>query len=234
MTHGDDRGLRLPPLLAPVQVVIVPIYKSDDERALVLEATKRLVGALGDVRVRVDDREGFRPGFKYNEWELKGVPIRLEIGPKDVAAGQVTLARRDNGNKHPVAENAVPATVAELLDEIQTVLYDEAAAFRDGPSALEDVVRRIFEQVGLLTFFTAGEKETRAWTLRRGQDALEAAESIHSDIAHGFIRAEVIRWNDLVASGSHAEAARRGLQRLEGKTYLVEDGDVLNIRFSPP
>ena len=131
MTHGDDRGLRLPPLLAPVQVVIVPIYKSDDERSLVLEATKRLVGALGDSRVKVDDREGFRPGYKYNEWELKGVPIRLEVGPKDVAAGQVMLARRDNGNKHPVTEGAVAARVAEALDEIQAALYDDATAFRD-------------------------------------------------------------------------------------------------------
>jgi len=131
MTHGDDRGLRLPPLLAPIQVVIVPIYKSDDERALVLDATKRLVGALGDVRVKVDDREGFRPGFKYNEWELKGVPIRLEIGPKDLAAGQVTLARRDNGNKAPVPEAGVVQRVTELLDEIQRTLYEQAAAFRD-------------------------------------------------------------------------------------------------------
>ena len=131
MTHGDDKGLRLPPLLAPVQVVIVPIYKSDDERALVLEAVKRLVGALGDVRVKVDDREGFRPGFKYNEWELKGVPVRLEIGPKDVAAGQVTVARRDDGTKEPVPEGGVPARVGELLDQIQRALYEQATAFRD-------------------------------------------------------------------------------------------------------
>jgi ribosome-binding ATPase len=117
------------------------------------------------------------------------------------------------------------AELSELPDE-------EAAEFRDGPSALEDVVRRVFEAVGLITFFTAGEKETRAWTLLRGRSALEAAASIHSDIAQGFIRAEVIRWDDLVAAGSHAEAAKRGLQRLEGKTYVVEDGDVLNIRFN--
>ena len=84
----------------------------------------------------------------------------------------------------------------------------------------------------LITFFTAGEKETRAWTLRRGETALDAAESIHSDIARGFIRCEVIDWNDLVEAGSHAEASRRGLQRLEGKTYVVRDGDVLNIRFN--
>ena len=92
---------------------------------------------------------------------------------------------------------------------------------------------RLFAALDLVSFFTAGDKETRAWTLRRGLTALDAAASIHTDIANGFIRAEVIRWNDLVECGSHAEAARRGLQRLEGKAYQVEDGDVLNIRFSP-
>jgi ribosome-binding ATPase YchF (GTP1/OBG family) len=117
------------------------------------------------------------------------------------------------------------AELAELAD-------DEAAAFREGPSALEEVVRRLKDALDLITFFTAGDKETRSWTLRRGQAALEAAGTIHSDIARGFIRCEVIRWDDLLECGSHAEAAKRGLQRLEGKTYVVEDGDVLNIRFN--
>ena len=121
---------------------------------------------------------------------------------------------------------ALEAELAELDD-------DEAAAFRDGgPSALEEVVGRLRDLLDLVTFFTAGEKETRAWPLRRGETALDAAGSIHSDIARGFIRCEVIDWNDLVQAGSHAEAARRGLQRLEGKTYVVRDGDVLNIRFN--
>ncbi len=111
---------------------------------------------------------------------------------------------------------------------------EDASAFRESGTALDEVVGRVFAALDLLSFFTAGEKETRAWTLRRGQTALEAAAAVHSDIGHGFIRAEVIRWDDLVAAGSHAEAARRGLQRLEGKRYQVEDGDVLNVRFSPP
>src|SRR5947208_11726498 len=111
-------------------------------------------------------------------------------------------------------------------------LGEDAAAFREGESALEEVVRRLSAELGLISFFTAGDKETRAWTLRRGQNALEAAGTIHSDIARGFIRCEVIRWDDLVAAGSHAEAARQGLQRLEGKTYVVQDGDVLNVRFN--
>jgi ribosome-binding ATPase len=118
------------------------------------------------------------------------------------------------------------AELAELADE-------EAAVFRDGgQSALEEVALRLLDALGLITFFTAGDKETRAWTLRRGQTAIDAAGTIHSDIARGFIRCEVMRWDDLVRLGSHAEAARAGLQRLEGKTYVVEDGDVLNVRFN--
>ncbi|HVM16762.1 MAG TPA: DUF933 domain-containing protein [Gaiellaceae bacterium] len=131
-----------------------------------------------------------------------------------------------------VLENGPGGIDAKLEAELAELPDEEAAAFRDGPSALADVVRRLFAALDLIVFFTAGEKETRAWTLRRGQTALDAAGTIHSDIARGFIRCEVIRWSDLVECGSHAEAARRGLQRLEGKTYLVEDGDVLNIRFN--
>ena len=118
------------------------------------------------------------------------------------------------------------AELAELPDE-------DAAAFRDGgASALEEVVRRLSDVLDLVTFFTAGEKETRAWTLRRGETALDAAATIHTDIARGFIRCEVIDWKDLVAAGSHTEVSRQGLQRLEGKTYVIRDGDVLNIRFN--
>ena len=109
----------------------------------------------------------------------------------------------------------------QLEAELAELPEEEAAAFRDGPSALDEVVRRLTDALDLITFFTAGEKETRAWTLRRGQTALDAAGTIHSDIARGFIRCEVVRWNELLDAGSHAEAARRGQQRLEGKTYEV-------------
>jgi ribosome-binding ATPase YchF (GTP1/OBG family) len=125
-----------------------------------------------------------------------------------------------------------PGGIDLKLEAELAELGDEAAEFREGASALEEVVRRLSEELGLISFFTAGEKETRAWTLRRGQSAIEAAATIHSDIARGFIRCEVIRWDDLVKAGSHAEAARAGLQRLEGKTYEVQDGDVLNVRFN--
>jgi ribosome-binding ATPase len=120
----------------------------------------------------------------------------------------------------------------KLEAELAELPEEEAAAFRDGESALDEVVHRLFEALGLITFFTAGETEARGWTLRRGQTALEAAASIHTDIARGFIRAEVVRWSDLVELGSYAEVARRGLQQLEGKTYEVQDGDVLTVRFN--
>ncbi|HEY6607427.1 MAG TPA: DUF933 domain-containing protein [Gaiellaceae bacterium] len=129
-------------------------------------------------------------------------------------------------------ENGPNGIDLKLEAELAELSGDEAAAFRDGPSALEEVVRRLSEELGLISFFTASDKETRAWTLRQGETAFDAAATVHTDLARGFIRCEVIRWDDLVAAGSHAEAARAGLQRLEGKTYVVHDGDVLNIRFN--
>ena len=121
----------------------------------------------------------------------------------------------------------------QLEAELAELSPEEAAEFRaGGESALGEVVRRLAETLDLITFFTAGDKETRAWTLRHGETALDAAETIHSDIARGFIRCEVVRWDDLVEAGGHAEAARAGKQRLESKPYVVQDGDVLNIRFN--
>jgi ribosome-binding ATPase YchF (GTP1/OBG family) len=121
---------------------------------------------------------------------------------------------------------------AKLEAELVELPEEEAAEFRDGASAVGDIARRLFEAVDLISFFTAAENEARAWPLPRGQTALDAAATIHSDIARGFIRCEVIRWDDLVEAGSRAEVVRRGRQRVEGKTYVVEDGDVLNIRFN--
>jgi hypothetical protein len=129
-------------------------------------------------------------------------------------------------------ENGPGGIDLKLEAELAELPEDEAAAFRDGPSALDEIVRRLSDALDLITFFTAGEKETRAWSLRRGATALDAAATIHSDIARGFIRSETITWSDLLDAGSHAEAARRGTQRLEGKAYVVRDGDVLNIRFN--
>ena len=129
-------------------------------------------------------------------------------------------------------ESALREVRLSLLEADVELGVVKAFLARVKEKALGEVVRRLAETLDLITFFTAGEKETRAWTLRRGETALDAAETIHSDIARGFIRCEVVRWDDLVAAGGHAEAARAGKQRLESKPYVVEDGDVLNIRFN--
>ena len=174
------------------------------------------------------------PGLRREVEELRAVLAHLDAG-RSLSAWEGELP----GELEPLTtmpllpvENGPVGIDLTLEAELAELPEEEAAAFRDGPSALEDVVRRLKEALGLITFFTAGEKETRAWTLREGQTALEAAAAIHSDIARGFIRCEVVRWDDLLAAGSHAEAARRGLQRLEGKGYAVRDGDVLNVRFN--
>jgi prolyl-tRNA synthetase len=127
MTHGDDIGLRTPPLLSPIELVIVPIYKSDDERATVLEAADRVMDTLEDwerrdpgrLRVHIDDREGIKPGAKYYEWELRGIPLRLELGPRDLAQNQGVLVRRDTRAKKPVSLDTIGEDVNELLMRIQ-------------------------------------------------------------------------------------------------------------------
>ena len=133
MTHGDDRGLRLPPRVAPVQVVIVPIYKSDDEQSGVLGAAAKLKDELAGsgVRVKVDDRDQYRPGFKFSEWELKGVPLRIEIGPKDVAADQVVIADRVSGEKQPRPISEVGSSITDMLDASQRALHQDALEYRE-------------------------------------------------------------------------------------------------------
>jgi prolyl-tRNA synthetase len=133
MAHGDDRGLRLPPAVAPVQVVIVPIYRAEDERGGVLVAADKAKAALSGngIRVRIDDRDQHRPGYKFSEWELKGVPIRLEIGPRDVEADQVVAVDRSTGDKQTLSSSKVIADMAKMLDRVQKTLYADALAFRD-------------------------------------------------------------------------------------------------------
>ena len=128
--------------------------------------------------------------------------------------------------------NGLGGIDCELEMELAELSPEEAAEFREGPSALDEVVRRLKDALGLISFFTVGDTEARAWTLRHGETALDAAESIHSDIARGFIRCEVIRWDDLLGRGVARRGGAAWLQRLEGKAYVVEDGDVLNVRFN--
>jgi ribosome-binding ATPase len=177
---------------------------------------------------------------KSGEQRLRQEVVQLEQLLSHVDAG-ASLADAEGlpGELEPLTTKPLLAIVngpegidLKLEAELAELSPEEAAAYREGESALGEVVRRLSEELDLISFFTAGEKETRAWTLERGRTALDAAATVHTDIARGFIRCEVIRWNDLVEAGSHTEAARRGLQRLEGKTYVVQDGDVLNVRFN--
>ena len=133
MAHGDDQGLVLPPRLAPFQVVIVPIYKNDAERAAVMPVVEKLKGELSAFRVKVDDRSEVTPGFKFNDWELRGVPLRIEVGPKDVEKGSFAMARRDipgREGKTFVPQEGAAKTVADMLDQIQNGIYQKALNFR--------------------------------------------------------------------------------------------------------
>lgn len=136
MTHGDDKGLRLPPRIAPIQVVAVPIYKNDEEKERVLTALKGVVNSLTEagLRVHTDLREGMTPGFKYNDWEMRGVPLRLELGPKDLDNASVALARRDvpgKEGKQFVKQEGLVDTVKGLLADIQANMLKQATEFRD-------------------------------------------------------------------------------------------------------
>jgi prolyl-tRNA synthetase len=150
MVHGDDQGLVLPPRLAPVQAVIVPIYKNDAEKSTVMEVADRIFKELkaAGIRVKMDDRDNVSSGFKFNDWEMRGVPLRVEIGPKDVAKGSVALARRDRPGKEGksfVSQTDLASTVSGLLTEIQDCLLKRAIEYRDAnihePKDYEDLKR---------------------------------------------------------------------------------------------
>jgi ribosome-binding ATPase YchF (GTP1/OBG family) len=224
-----------------------------------VDALLVVLDGFSGTRVPADDLETLR--LELLVADRDHVERRLERVAKQAKSGEARLkqeaaelerllAHVDSGaslaDAHGLPAELEPLTTKPLIAivngpegidlkleaELAELPADEAAAFREGESALAEVVRRLSEALDLISFFTAGDKETRAWTLQRGGTALDAAATIHSDMARGFIRCEVIRWDDLVEAGSHTEAARRGLQRLEGKTYVVQDGDVLNIRFN--
>ncbi len=136
MVHGDDQGLILPPRLAPLQAILVPIFKNDQEKAQVLDAASKLQAILSGtgVRVKTDDRDGMSPGFKFNDWEMRGVPLRIEIGPKDVARQSFVFARRDRPGKegkHSVPLQQIAEETLKTLSEIQVSLYRRALAFRE-------------------------------------------------------------------------------------------------------
>jgi ribosome-binding ATPase YchF (GTP1/OBG family) len=167
--------------------------------------------------------------------ELENVLAHLESGESLASYENELPAELEPLTTKPLidVENGPSGIDLKLEAELAELEEVEADAFREGPSALEEVLGALKDALGLITFFTtAGGKEARAWSLRKGETALDAATTIHSDMARGFIRCEVVRWNDLVEAGTYAEVSRRGQQRVEGKTYVVQDGDVLNIRFN--
>lgn len=130
MTHGDERGLRLPPNIAPVQVVIVPIAAHKGGVLEVCEEVKENLEKEG-LRIKIDDRDSYSPGYKFNDWELKGVPLRLEIGPKDIEKGQLMTFRRDLLEKEPIEMEGATEKIKALLEDIQQTMFNQAKAFRD-------------------------------------------------------------------------------------------------------
>jgi prolyl-tRNA synthetase len=155
MTHGDDFGLRVPPLLAPIELVIVPIWKSDEDKGRVLEAARNITAGLnawerrktGKLRVHLDDREGIKPGAKYYEWELRGIPLRLEFGPRDLDANQCVLVRRDNRVKRTVTLDSIGEDVADLLSIIQTDMLVAAFERREAKSFRGEIEYSRFREI---------------------------------------------------------------------------------------
>ncbi|HET6597768.1 MAG TPA: proline--tRNA ligase [Anaerolineales bacterium] len=170
MVHGDDQGLVLPPRLAPIQAVIVPIYRNDAEKARVMEVANRVFEELKDagIRLKMDDRDNVSSGFKFNDWEMRGVPVRVEIGPKDVEKGSVALARRDRPGREGksfVSQDGLAATVNSLLAEIQASLLQRATDYRDAnihePKDYEDLKRIVQDGWAFAYWCESTECETK-------------------------------------------------------------------------
>jgi len=148
MTHSDDNGLVLPPRLAPLKVVVVPIWKEDAEMALMKEKAASLTqGWKGRLAFKIDDRDQYRPGFKFNEWEKRGVPIRIEMGPRDVAQGQVVVVRRDTGEKISMPQEGLLEKLEALLEEIQKNMFQRALQHREQNTSRADTYADFAERV---------------------------------------------------------------------------------------
>jgi prolyl-tRNA synthetase len=167
MTHGDDQGLVMPPRLAPIQVVVVPIARNDEERAKVMPVIERLRRELAEFRLKVDDRTEVTPGFKFNDWEMRGVPLRIEIGPRDVEKNVVTIARRDmpgKAGKSTLGMDQLAVQIRALLEEIQVSIYNKALAFRQAhifePKTYEEL-KQVVED-GWAFAWWCGSKECEA------------------------------------------------------------------------
>ena len=203
-----------------------------------LEVLEKLLPALRegrpirDIELADDEAKRIR-GFRF--LTEKPVLVLLNVGEADIAReGQIV---DEFAAKYQHSHTHVAALSAEIEMEIGQLDEAEAAVFREDmgvtESSLERVIRLSYELLGLISFFTTGPDETRAWTIPAGSTAVDAAAAIHTDLARGFIRAEVISWKELLDVGSEAEAKRHGLMRSEGKQYVIKDGDTIHVLFSP-
>ena len=165
MVHGDDKGLVLPPRIAPYQAVIIPIYKNDDEKKEVYKACERVKKSLTKIRVIFDNRKQYTPGFKFNEWELKGAPLRIEIGPMDVKKKQITLVRRDKKGKNSLSEKDL-GKIEGILEEIQNDLFKNAKKFFDEhifiAKNFEDFKKIMKDKRGFIKACWCGSEECEA------------------------------------------------------------------------
>jgi prolyl-tRNA synthetase len=166
MAHGDDKGLVLPPRIAPIQVVLVPIFRKEEERAAVIAEASRIVDLLkqAGIKARLDDREQLKPGAKFFEWEKKGVPVRLELGPRDLADKKVVCVRRDDGSKTPLPIEGIEAALTDLLEEIQRSLFERAGertkTHTHEASTMEEFERLLDEPGGYVSAPWDGTDET--------------------------------------------------------------------------
>ena len=159
MAHGDDQGLMMPPRLAPIQTVIIPIFRSGSERDAVMQKSREIEARIRRVaRVKLDDREQHKPGWKFNEWEQAGVPIRLEIGPKDLEKNQVVLVKRDDRKKTFVPMEGLEQAVEELLEAVQAGMLDRARAFREENTSVVNSYPEVKQRAneGFLNAFWCG------------------------------------------------------------------------------
>src|SRR5579863_1675230 len=170
MTHSDDKGLVLPPKLAPVKAVLVPIYRKDEERAAVLEAASKIAAAAG---AKLDDREGQSPGAKFYHWERRGVPVVLELGPRDLASNNIVLKRRDTGAKQVVAQSEIADKLPAVLDQMQRDLYNAArqrlkdnTVLANSMQEVEDILRSVTAEKGGGKFVMAHMKDDAACDAR--------------------------------------------------------------------
>jgi GTP-binding protein YchF len=203
------------------------------EKAL-LDRCKTMLEGEKPLRDQVHDPQDIKGLSNFGLLSLK--PMLIVLNVDESRAGEIEAVEAGFSGRHAGDHTACAAMSAKLEAELAELSAEEAAEFRRELGAAEGGAERLLgklmQLLGLVTFFTAGEKETRAWTVTTGGSALQAAGRIHSDIERGFIRAEVIGWQELLEFGTHTEARKHGKLRTEGKTYVVQEGDVINVLFN--